>query len=277
MSQKRHTEWNDPESVNAVLVASQRLFREALQRILEVPPLTVVGQGPSLDDALTHLPPGTPLHLAIYNFASDAEAERELVNVQASRERHPGMKSIILTDCQEPAVLLKAVRIGVEAFLSRNVSVDVLHRTLELVLLGQYLLPTGLANLLLDPVRAPSTPAFQSDADPPPPALALPDQRRTTALTPRECEILQCITDGRSNKEIARNLNLTEATVKAHVKALLRKTQMTNRTQAAIWAVSRNFNFSGNMPIDVPSPLGPEHQAAFPPMAMPVRKMIDMA
>jgi two-component system nitrate/nitrite response regulator NarL len=277
MSQKRHTEWNDPESINAVLVASQRLFREALQRILEAPPLTVVGQGQTFEDALTHLPPDTPLHLAIYNFASDAEAERELVNVQTSRERHLGMKSIILTDCQEPTVLLKAVRIGVEAFLSRNVSVDVLHRTLELVLLGQYLLPTGLANLLLDPVRVPPTPAPQSDASLPPPALALPDQRRTSALTPRECEILQCITDGRSNKEIARDLNLTEATVKAHVKALLRKTQMTNRTQAAIWAVSRNFNFGGNVAVDLPSPLAPEHQAVFSPMTMPTRKMIDMA
>ncbi|MDN3565147.1 response regulator transcription factor [Paeniroseomonas aquatica] len=282
----RESEVTD-ESCHAVLIDSQRLFREALHRILQVPPLTVVGQGRSLDEAVAELPPGLRLHLAIYNFGSDAEAERELPNVQALRARHPGIKSVVLTDCRQPEVLLKAVGLGVEAFLSRDISVEVLQRALELVLLGQYLLPTSLAQLLLHPAR-PAAPGggraaglAEGGIQLPPGAAPLPDQRRTTALTPRECEILQCLTDGRSNKEIARDLDLTEATVKAHVKALLRKTQMTNRTQAAIWAMTQNLGAA-----DRPAPAAPPPARPVPrpgddqparPAGLPWSKRCDLA
>ena len=57
-------------------------------------------------------------------------------------------------------------------------------------------------------------------------------------LSAREEEILGCLVRGSSNKEIARNLAVAEATVKVHLKAILRKIQVKNRTQAAIWAVN---------------------------------------
>jgi DNA-binding CsgD family transcriptional regulator len=59
-------------------------------------------------------------------------------------------------------------------------------------------------------------------------------------LSPQENSILQCLIKGDSNKVIARKLQITEATVKAHVKAILRKVQVQNRTQAAIWAMSND-------------------------------------
>jgi two-component system nitrate/nitrite response regulator NarL len=55
-------------------------------------------------------------------------------------------------------------------------------------------------------------------------------------LSPRETQILRCLTQGVSNKLIARELGLSEATVKVHLKAILRKVKVGNRTQAAIWA-----------------------------------------
>ena len=57
-------------------------------------------------------------------------------------------------------------------------------------------------------------------------------------LSVRETVILRCLMDGDSNKIIARKFDITEATVKVHVKAILRKIQAKNRTQAAIWAAS---------------------------------------
>lgn len=274
MSSPSKRNWNRDEPANAVLVDPQRLFREALHRTLEVPWLTVVGQGRSLEEAVAYLPPDLRLQLAIYSFGPEAEAEHELAHVQALRALHPGIKSVVLTDCQHPDVLLKAVAVGVEGFLSRDISVEVLQRALELVLLGQYLLPTGLARLLLDPLRqtlaaGPGGAMAVPDAGLPlAPAASVPtDQRRTTALTPREREILQCLTDGRSNKEIARDLHLTEATVKAHVKALLRKTQMTNRTQAAIWAMAQNLR-AAPAPA-APAALHPDETPAQPPAEAP--------
>lgn len=61
-------------------------------------------------------------------------------------------------------------------------------------------------------------------------------------LSPRECQILTCLAQGSSNKAIARLHNLSEATVKVHLKAILRKINAHNRTQAAIWAIQRGYS-----------------------------------
>jgi two-component system nitrate/nitrite response regulator NarL len=60
-------------------------------------------------------------------------------------------------------------------------------------------------------------------------------------LSPRESQVITCLAQGKSNKEIARFYNLSEATVKVHLKAILRKTSAQNRTQAAIWAIEHGF------------------------------------
>ena len=62
-----------------------------------------------------------------------------------------------------------------------------------------------------------------------------------TALSPRERQILISLAEGKSNKTIARFYNLSEATVKVHLKAILRKTSAQNRTQVAIWAIKHGF------------------------------------
>jgi two-component system nitrate/nitrite response regulator NarL len=69
-------------------------------------------------------------------------------------------------------------------------------------------------------------------------------------LSPREKEVLLHLTDGHSNKAIARHLNMAEATVKVHIKNLLREINVSNRTQAAIWALA-------NLPELANHPRGP--------------------
>ena len=226
--------------INVIIIDSQRLFRDALRRLLDASPVTVVGEGRNVEEALRSIRMGTPLHLAVYNFSSDEEALRELLRLAGLRPSYPDMKLVVLADLQQQSILLGAAQAGVEALLSRDISSDVLQRALELVQLGQRLVPTELVRLFVDPIsRTPPARASQREA-----ATTLTDPGRAASLTPRECQILQCLMDGRSNKEIARDLQLTEATVKAHVKALLRKTRMTNRTQAAIWAITNNFQFN---------------------------------
>ena len=67
--------------------------------------------------------------------------------------------------------------------------------------------------------------------------LSEPEHQRTLRkFSNREAEILECLTRGEANKLIARKFDITEATVKVHIKAILRKIQVKNRTQAAIWA-----------------------------------------
>ncbi|NKE44135.1 response regulator transcription factor [Roseomonas frigidaquae] len=228
------------EPINAVIIDSERLFLDALRRLLDASPITVVGGGRNIEDALRSIRTATPLHLALCSFSSEVEALRELPRMAELRRSHPRIKLVVLTDLQQPDVLLAAIEAGAEALLSRDISSDVLRRALELVQLGQRMMPAELLRLLLDPASRPSA----ARGSPQEARAGRQDLGRAASLTPRECQILQCLMDGRSNKELARDLQLTEATVKAHVKALLRKTRMTNRTQAAIWAVTNNFHFS---------------------------------
>lgn len=71
--------------------------------------------------------------------------------------------------------------------------------------------------------------------------IAAPAQLGEKLLSAREGEILCCLANGYSNKQVARELNITEATVKVHVKTILRKLHLMNRTQAAIWAVQNGL------------------------------------
>ena len=92
-------------------------------------------------------------------------------------------------------------------------------------MLGEKVFPTHLAALLVNGM-----------ADTPP-------ARVTTShgLSEREGQVLQCLVHGDSNKMIGNRLNITEATIKVHMKSLLRKINATNRTQAAIWAMKNGL------------------------------------
>jgi two-component system nitrate/nitrite response regulator NarL len=107
-------------------------------------------------------------------------------------------------------------------------------------MLGQQLFPAVLA---LAPTQSPASPeADAMDAPVPGAARALEfrPEERGVVLSARESQILRCLVEGASNKEIARRLQVTETTVKAHVKGLLRKVRASNRTQAAIWALNND-------------------------------------
>jgi two-component system, NarL family, nitrate/nitrite response regulator NarL len=107
-------------------------------------------------------------------------------------------------------------------------SPEALIRSLQLVMLGQQILPTGFMTSLL-----------QKEASEP---VA---ERPSRGLSPREVQILRHLMTGHSNKAIARALDISEATVKVHLKALLRKVQASNRTQAAVWAMNNGIAAAG--------------------------------
>lgn len=73
---------------------------------------------------------------------------------------------------------------------------------------------------------------------------AAPASLRDKGLSPREIQILTCLVTGGSNKAIAARIGITEATVKVHIKGLLRKIDVRNRTQAAIWALNNGVGQS---------------------------------
>ena len=110
---------------------------------------------------------------------------------------------------------------------------DALVKALELVMLGETFISSALALTMLN-----GTPQAQGSASNMPPGLPAANDTATKAhkLSSREVEILGHLMEGESNKVIAKKLDIAEATIKVHIKAILRKVRVKNRTQAAMWA-----------------------------------------
>lgn len=234
---------NHSAHVRVLVLHSSRIAREALCQLLGTLGFAVAGVGRNAAEALQDVRPDDLPNLLIASLASDAEAELALPVIREIRGRLPGLKAVVLADCGRLGVVTAAMRAGADAVLSTDISADVLKRSLELVLLGQRLFPPDIAEAFLEPM-APAE-AGRNRGDPEDIAHA-PDPntvvgRRLSLLSKREHEILCCLVNGMSNKLIARTLDITEATVKVHIKGVLRKTRLGNRTQVAIWALNNNI------------------------------------
>jgi DNA-binding NarL/FixJ family response regulator len=132
------------------------------------------------------------------------------------RDRGTTTRVLVLTSFTEPATVVPALRAGAAGYLFKDVDPDALAQAIRAVHSGQILLEPEVAGALLRGENA---------------------DERTDALTDREREVLVEIAHGRSNREIARALVLSEKTVKTHVSSILAKLNLADRTQAALYAV----------------------------------------
>jgi DNA-binding NarL/FixJ family response regulator len=144
------------------------------------------------------------------------------------RARGIGARVLVLTSANDPAQVSRAVQAGASGFLYKDVDPDALIRAIRAVNDGNLLLAPGAAGTLV----AGSSPAgdgWRPGGPPPRGGLG--------ALTLREREVLDQLARGRSNREIARELHVSEKTVKTHVSSVLAKLGVQDRTQAALYAV----------------------------------------
>lgn len=208
-----------------ILVGENQLFREGLTLVLESDAITVVGAVscfrdlPALLRSTTDQSPDLILYDQPENAAQDFEPLMEVAG------EFPRIGIIILADQVDSARLDLAVSAKVRGFLPKGVSSAALSISLQLLALDE--------NLFMSPT------ALFDGRSPILEAPMLSDSHELRApLSTRECEILQCLEVGSPNKVIARKLNMAEATVKVHIKSVLRKIYVDNRTQAAVWAMN---------------------------------------
>jgi two-component system, NarL family, nitrate/nitrite response regulator NarL len=203
------------------LVDGSQLFRDGLRRLLEAQGCQVAGEAPSLEAAAATLDPAEPVDLVVFDVRPDGDCGGAVERVRLA---WPTAKLVVLSSDVGRKSLMRAIGWGVDAYLSKDMTAQALARSFDLVMLGQQIFPTRLMIEMQE-----QQPAIGSDI------------RARTGLSPRELEILRALVEGKSNKAIARELNITEATVKVHLKALLRKVRVNNRTQAAVWALNQGF------------------------------------
>lgn len=140
------------------------------------------------------------------------------------QQRFPNSYIVLLSEVIDQDATMQALQAGVHGFISRATRPDVMIKSLELIVLGERIFPAHvLVNSGLSPQAHP--PTHQRGES----------QMKLFGLSARELEVLQSLGEGKSNKEIARQLDISDETVKVHVKAILRKLRLKNRTKAALW------------------------------------------
>jgi two-component system, NarL family, nitrate/nitrite response regulator NarL len=215
-----------------ILVGENRLFREGLKHTLASETITIGAQVSFLSEVLPILRSGGPdADLIVYDQSENAI--EDLSALKEITQEFTGVGVMILADHVDQARLDLAIASGARGFLPKSISTAALRLSLELVLLGEGLF------------AAPALPARERPMIATP--LAATEERSLrTPLSPRERAILGCLELGLPNKTIARNLDMAEATVKVHLKAVLRKINAGNRTQAAVWAMNHRASCAEN-------------------------------
>ena len=235
---------------NVLLVGTPWIMRQGVKHILRRIGLLVAGEGDNLAGAVTTGnaacgPAAFPsLVLAINSHAGTFAAA--LDHLGAAAARFPGTKLVLLADGLDEAAIRTAARAGVHALLSPSFPAHMIASSLQLVLLGHNLFPVPLSVPIAPPgtatpVLIPAGMRKHSAPTPAPPPARIDAHRHppgAPAPSDREWDILDHLAEGWSNKRIALKLGISETTVKVHVKSLLRKLGVANRTQAAVWALS---------------------------------------
>ena len=196
--------------IRVLLVDDHAVVREGLRTFLELQDgIEVVGEAGDGAEALAaaeELSPDVVLVDLVMPGVDGIEAIRGL------RERVPSTRAIVLSSFIDDEKLFPAVRAGAAGYLLKDVQPQELVEAIRTVHDGGALLHPRVASRLLQELT-------------------------TDPLTPREREVLGLIGRGMANKVIARELSLSEKTVKAHVSSILAKLGVTDRTQAALYAV----------------------------------------
>src|SRR5262249_40969556 len=151
----------------------------------------------------------------------------------------PDAHLVVIGDAGKSDDVTTALALGAASFVDENVATSTLIKKLELVALGEPVISVFLLKQLLGhcSARLCEQAVAMSSVDAPRPLETLHEAEASLPLSGREAAILNGLVQGSSNKVIAYQLKITEATVKVHVKAILRKIRVRNRTQAAIWAL----------------------------------------
>lgn len=200
-----------------LLADDHPLFREALRgAVLRVIPDAALHEAENVESlyALAEREADADLLLLDLNMPG-AQGFSALVHLRAL---HPQLPVMMVSAREDPATMRRALDHGAVGFLPKSADAAQLGEAIRLVLAGDRWVPAAA-------MTAPAAGSEEHDV-----------ARRVRDLTPQQFRVLQMLSDGLLNKQIAYELNVSEATIKAHMTAILRKLGANNRTQAVLIA-----------------------------------------
>jgi two-component system, NarL family, response regulator LiaR len=208
---------SEDHKIRVLIADDHGVVREGLRAYLELEPdIAVVGEARDGQEAVrrvAELSPDVVLMDLLMPTMDGVQA------TQLIKQQKPETHVIVLTSFVDEDRVVPAIRAGATSYLLKDIGAPDLARAIRGAHAGQAQLHPEVARRLMQQVTAPRKPDAAAD------------------LTEREREVLQLVAQGRSNKEIARDLVVSERTIKGHVSSILGKLGLQDRTQAALYAV----------------------------------------
>ncbi|KGX93942.1 chemotaxis protein CheY [Pontibacillus halophilus JSM 076056 = DSM 19796] len=222
-------------STRIVLIDDHKLFREGVKRILEFEPsFEVVAEGDDGNTATSLIEQHNPdVVLMDINMPqmNGVQATAELIS------HNPDLKVIILSIHDDENYVTHALKTGAQGYLLKEMDSDALIEAIKVVGEGgSYLHPRVTHNLVKEYRRL-----SEGDGETTKSSSPIEYRKPLHLLTRRECEVLQLLADGKSNRGVAESLFISEKTVKNHVSNILQKMNVNDRTQAVVTAIKKGW------------------------------------
>ncbi len=209
------------EPIRVLVVDDQELFRRGITMLLAAEPgIEVVGEaGDGIEGA--ELAQSTAPDVVLLDVRMPRRSGIEAC--LAIKESVPSAKILMLTMSDEEADLYEAVKSGASGYLLKDSSIDEVAQAVRVVADGQSLISPSMAAKLIDEFKQ----------------LAKPEREQVPGLrlTDRELQVLRFVAKGMNNREISKQLYISENTVKNHVRNILEKLQLHSRMEAVMYAV----------------------------------------
>jgi DNA-binding NarL/FixJ family response regulator len=226
------------EPVSVIVADDQSAVREGLVLLLGTLPGIVVAGEAADGDAAVDLVAAVQPQVALMDLnmpGCDGVAATRRITAD-----HPGTRVVVLTTYADDESIIGALQAGALGYLTKDASRAEIGRAVLAAAAGQAVLDPGVQQRLAS--AAARAPEPSGSGSGPASADSLPG---ADDLTPREAEVLQLIAAGQSNREIARSLFVSEATVKTHVNRIFAKTGSRDRAQAMRYAYAHGYAAPG--------------------------------
>jgi two-component system nitrate/nitrite response regulator NarL len=204
---------------HVIVVDDHPLFRKGVVELLQLDPVFQVdGEAGNYDDAIAAVVEKKP-DLVLLDLNMKGTSGIEILS--SIKRFDPSIRVIMLTVSDNPQDLIQAIRAGVDGYLLKDLDPDEILKSLRQGIDGKTVLSPTMMRALAD--------TFKSET------AQETEYRNLDELTNREKAVLQCVAKGLSNKAIAQQLQISDGTVKVHVKHVLRKLNFRSRVEAAVW------------------------------------------
>jgi len=225
------------EPVTVVVADAQSAVREGLVLLLgTLPGITVAGEAADGNAAVELVATVQPQVVLMDLNMPGCDGVTATARITAE---HPGTRVVVLTTYADDESIIGALQAGALGYLTKEATRAEIGRAVHAAAAGQAILDPGVQQLLLSAAaRAPGAPG--GSAAPGAPGSGA-SGGADDELTPREAEVLRLIAAGQSNREIARTLFVSEATVKTHVNRIFAKTASRDRAQATRYAYTHGY------------------------------------